>query len=416
MENVPKKSTGMIITIVVFGLLVVGIGGYFVYDKVLNKDNDSKENWNNINSNITNLNYQVKELASGIELNSGDVFFEGDWLTSELVGNKFSIKDKSQTLFTMDLDIKMAKLTSLIKHDNNYYANVRISNDCDSEGYCTEEKSLFVKFDSNKKYQWAYEITTEFKEVLHHIAPSTFIGTNQIFYVYQTGAFSKHSQITVSMDYNGNKLFELLDTNESYGYIVDIQPKENNTYLIVEQVSITDQPSKVDLITISSDGKELNRKTHYENSLIYSSYIVDNKLFSLFTSEASEYQYTVRMKEFNSSNEIIYNLKSQLEDSEFIYDIVDIYKYQNKYIIFTSVDKSYYDSNGEYDYSDMNLVYFIVDDTGKILSRTTVEEIKLPDDIYFYNNIYYIEGQYSVENEDDDYDTTFVKRWQLTLS
>ena len=53
-----KKNTGLIVLVVILSLLVVGLGGYIVYDKVLSKEdsninNDVKDN-NNIQNNTDN--------------------------------------------------------------------------------------------------------------------------------------------------------------------------------------------------------------------------------------------------------------------------------------------------------------------------------------------------------------------------
>lgn len=42
-----KKNTGLIVLIVVLSIAVLGLGGFIIYDKVLN--NDSKNNSNEIN-------------------------------------------------------------------------------------------------------------------------------------------------------------------------------------------------------------------------------------------------------------------------------------------------------------------------------------------------------------------------------
>lgn len=49
-----KKNTGLIVLVVILSLLVVGLGGYIVYDKVLNKEDSNINNNVKDNNNIQN--------------------------------------------------------------------------------------------------------------------------------------------------------------------------------------------------------------------------------------------------------------------------------------------------------------------------------------------------------------------------
>ena len=60
-----KKNTGLIVLVVVLSLLVVGLGGYIVYDKMLDKNiNDSDNKGKNDNNfyQIKLLLYQISKL------------------------------------------------------------------------------------------------------------------------------------------------------------------------------------------------------------------------------------------------------------------------------------------------------------------------------------------------------------------
>ena len=49
-----KKNTGLIVLVVILSLLVVGLGGYIVYDKVLSKEDSNINNGVKDNDNIQN--------------------------------------------------------------------------------------------------------------------------------------------------------------------------------------------------------------------------------------------------------------------------------------------------------------------------------------------------------------------------
>lgn len=50
-----KKNTGLIILVIILSLLVIGLGGYIVYDKVLNKDSNTSDiGTDNGNTNVGN--------------------------------------------------------------------------------------------------------------------------------------------------------------------------------------------------------------------------------------------------------------------------------------------------------------------------------------------------------------------------
>lgn len=62
MEN---KNTGLIIAIVILSILVVGLGGFIVYDKILSNENvNSQENQNINNENINNTEESDESIVS----------------------------------------------------------------------------------------------------------------------------------------------------------------------------------------------------------------------------------------------------------------------------------------------------------------------------------------------------------------
>lgn len=61
-----KKNTGMKVAIVILCLLVVGLTGYIVYDKVLNDNNKSSNNGNVINNNSEDNTVKFLEQVEGV--------------------------------------------------------------------------------------------------------------------------------------------------------------------------------------------------------------------------------------------------------------------------------------------------------------------------------------------------------------
>jgi len=65
-----KKNTGLIVLVVVLSLLVVGLGGFIIYDKVLNENND-KVDKNNNNSTTTDTSTEKYCNYCGAKLPEG---------------------------------------------------------------------------------------------------------------------------------------------------------------------------------------------------------------------------------------------------------------------------------------------------------------------------------------------------------
>ena len=60
-----KKNTGLIVLVVVLSLLVVGLGGYIVYDKILNNgvsDNGNADNIKDDDSHSVFISWQMASL------------------------------------------------------------------------------------------------------------------------------------------------------------------------------------------------------------------------------------------------------------------------------------------------------------------------------------------------------------------
>lgn len=62
-----KKNTGLVVLVVVLALLVVGLGGFIIYDKALSKDNKITENDNNKNENINDNNISVENSVDYVD-------------------------------------------------------------------------------------------------------------------------------------------------------------------------------------------------------------------------------------------------------------------------------------------------------------------------------------------------------------
>ncbi len=72
-----KNSKGIVILIVVLSLLVVGLGGYLVYDKVF-KDNNIKENQNNNNKAYSVLVSDICPASGDCSKNLDDITLDGN--------------------------------------------------------------------------------------------------------------------------------------------------------------------------------------------------------------------------------------------------------------------------------------------------------------------------------------------------
>ena len=71
-----KKNTGLIVLVIILSLLVVGLGGFIVYDKVLSnnevENNDNNEINNDENNQVDNNddinNYTDQELIDSVKM------------------------------------------------------------------------------------------------------------------------------------------------------------------------------------------------------------------------------------------------------------------------------------------------------------------------------------------------------------
>jgi len=127
-----KKNTGLIVLVIVLSLLVVGLGGFIIYDKVLNKNNEvieknnnsaEEKNENNIDENLDKVfeisKDTIQELASDTSLNLNTEFsnvdhavglYNDDFVSLSInENNKLILKynGKSSIVHNMDEDIVM---------------------------------------------------------------------------------------------------------------------------------------------------------------------------------------------------------------------------------------------------------------------------------------------------------------------
>lgn len=123
-----KKNTGLIILVVILSLLVLGLGGFIVYDKVINNNNDvkteEKDNNSDNNKNTVNLNTteektiskeSIIELSKNTNLNINTNFDNIDkpiWENLDLSindNNKLILKsgDKYSIVSSLDEDVVM---------------------------------------------------------------------------------------------------------------------------------------------------------------------------------------------------------------------------------------------------------------------------------------------------------------------
>ena len=126
-----KKNTGLIVLVIILSLLVLGLGGYIVYDKVLSKENTSKD-VQEVNDNIQ-VDHNKSEYDESQALALGNSMF----LSAKGIINYFNSQganeivnyDSISKLFT-DVYIRDAQDDSSkyhicwpIKKENSYYNN-----------------------------------------------------------------------------------------------------------------------------------------------------------------------------------------------------------------------------------------------------------------------------------------------------
>ena len=115
-----KKNTGLIVLIVVLSIAVLGLGGFIIYDKVLN--NDSKNNSNEINKEDNEISNVSKEevlwLNDTLVQNLYNmVIFPGD----DILGNWYFYENEKVTLDNISNDTKLyMAYTQLNKNDIEY--------------------------------------------------------------------------------------------------------------------------------------------------------------------------------------------------------------------------------------------------------------------------------------------------------
>lgn len=112
-----KKNTGLIVLIIVLSLLVLGLGGYIVYDKVLSKEDVSTDTQDVNDGLIDGINFKIISFDSAEII--GDEKGEGNI-------HMISVHGKMELFY-----------------DEEFYDTVRVS------GYCIDENSNKHLFSSS---------------------------------------------------------------------------------------------------------------------------------------------------------------------------------------------------------------------------------------------------------------------------
>lgn len=286
-----KNNTGLIITIIVLVLIIVGLGGYFVYDKIL-KDNEVVDNSNNNNISNDNQNnnkyepnYQINELAEN-KMPQIDLLKNGkfslDW----------DMQDAVCTLISTDKSIKkdfdeIQGCPAILSAGNDKYTIVLLNFDetylvtVDSNGneisrktvpgflvpnyslitenisFYTEEKSgsnLIVeqkeklyKYDLNSNEKTNYDVYSVLKADERIYTNSVFKYNNYFVVFALIPKVNSEKSISSTIEYiildnNGNILFR-----NNIKEIPDIQDIvfQNNSFYIKDRGNNYNQPVKV---------------------------------------------------------------------------------------------------------------------------------------------------------------------------
>lgn len=119
-----KKSTGLIILVVVLFLLVLGLGGFIVYDKVLNISNDNIDNKQNDNGSVNIDNTVNKKYSVGDEI----TFNNEKWnvIKDSTENDDYVVVLKSSSLKALD---GKPYYECPPEDDNGLNCNMKMSND-----------------------------------------------------------------------------------------------------------------------------------------------------------------------------------------------------------------------------------------------------------------------------------------------
>ena len=130
-----KKNTGLIVLVVVLSLLVVGLGGYIVYDKMLDKninDSDNKgKNDNIIDKNDKNEVAKINETIV-VDINNDKTY------NKDINNHNVYVDDKKINLTNKEYEL----LLYLIKNKNIVLTREQILNNVWNMDYLGEERTI----------------------------------------------------------------------------------------------------------------------------------------------------------------------------------------------------------------------------------------------------------------------------------
>ena len=133
-----KKNNGLIVLVIILSLLVVGLGGFIVYDKVLSTDNEKLEDTNvdNIGDNNENeeensqTNQEVNNNSNSQD-NSGNEYINNKGIQvdySKLTDMGTGINIKSLDGFNYQLSISSKGELSYLNTENGAKGNINVKN------------------------------------------------------------------------------------------------------------------------------------------------------------------------------------------------------------------------------------------------------------------------------------------------
>lgn len=207
-----KKNTGLIILVIILSLLVVGLGGFIVYDKVLSNDKVEDNNEVNgcVNNNITNNNSQN---------------------TQEYVGY---IKPEEHVEIEEN---KKTKLVEVFKFVYNYNLSKFYGNYC--VGGTDENDTINPPSgaDSIHEYNIASTEYSSFKEMMDYL--ETYMTPNIIYdtdFMTIDNFIEKDGKLYCPYFYTGKGgVYEFKDAKIKYS-----KPYENHIHVTMETTLFTD--------------------------------------------------------------------------------------------------------------------------------------------------------------------------------
>lgn len=200
-----KKNTGIIILIVVLSLLVVGLGGYLIYDKFITKDSNIEEKDNTKkkdNSNIENNNFISKideakdwihdaDYDYNVSANSYSIDFDITYYVKDIIAPYINIK--SADADKANAEIKEVFDEAIKAYNNGVNNKLTYVDECKYTSYVDENK-LSVNF-------WLGIGATD---VVH---PE--------YYTYnfdlKTGKLLSYEEVYNSVGFNSNNITEKLE-------------------------------------------------------------------------------------------------------------------------------------------------------------------------------------------------------------